>query len=370
MARSRERMRTVFGTALRQLRQAERLSLDDVQRATAAHGVTVSRSHLSRVETGSADLNLPRFLVLLRALGAPAGTTVESFDGLLDVESSNHDPAAVRQIAEQRLHEGDAGGAARALRAALAEHPDWASPALVALWVGAEVRCARFAAADAVLQRFGTATADRPVERLARSRALLRLAHGDLLWARFWAIAAHHAAPGPLSTLTLAASDAAAGQIDRALDQVASPAVQSWDVRPRLLAGLIAGRCCLGRGQWRAAAQISASCRALACDDPWLVAELLLLESGVLAASNRPSAAALQLEAARQAARKLASPGFLAHTHWLAVDQLKRAGDLGGSHQAQRSARSLMRRLGTDVSRLPALPLFGLAMLSLEEEAG
>ncbi len=53
------------------MRVRRRLSLDDVEQLTRETGVRVTRSHLSRVETGCADIAVPRLLCLLRVDNDP-----------------------------------------------------------------------------------------------------------------------------------------------------------------------------------------------------------------------------------------------------------------------------------------------------------
>jgi len=84
MARRTDDLRLAVGAALRRLRNQGHFSLDDIQRGTSEHGVRVTRSHLSRVETGQAELSLPRYLALVRVLGEPAGEVTESLAALVD----------------------------------------------------------------------------------------------------------------------------------------------------------------------------------------------------------------------------------------------------------------------------------------------
>ncbi|HNX20504.1 MAG TPA: hypothetical protein PKG80_09580, partial [Acidobacteriota bacterium] len=84
MTASRIELRRAVGRALQQVRREGRLSLDDVEQASDAEGMRITRSHLSRVENGQADLALPRFLCLMRAVGEPPGAVVDGLAALFD----------------------------------------------------------------------------------------------------------------------------------------------------------------------------------------------------------------------------------------------------------------------------------------------
>ncbi|MDQ7088451.1 MAG: helix-turn-helix transcriptional regulator [Acidobacteriota bacterium] len=143
-------LRSTLGRALRHIRLEGRLSLDDVERATRGEGVRVTRSHLSRVETGQADITLSRYLSLLRALGEGVGETTARLAALLDEDLLEGAGGRVRW--RQALAAGDLLGATRVLRALHARsQPALDRPSLRS-WGRAEAALGRWNAACHVLR--------------------------------------------------------------------------------------------------------------------------------------------------------------------------------------------------------------------------
>jgi transcriptional regulator with XRE-family HTH domain len=71
-----------FGNYLRILREGRRLTLDDVERLTLDDPEPVSRSLLSRLETGKTKLTTRKLLSLARVYGLRLGSLAERFEGV------------------------------------------------------------------------------------------------------------------------------------------------------------------------------------------------------------------------------------------------------------------------------------------------
>ncbi len=143
-------LRSTLGRALREIRLAGRLSLDDVERATTSHGPRVTRSHLSRVETGQADITLSRYLSLLRALGEGAGRTTAHLAALLDEDLLEGAEGSARW--RRALASGDLLLATRVLRALHARNQPPLDRATLRTWGEAEAGLGRWHAAAHVLR--------------------------------------------------------------------------------------------------------------------------------------------------------------------------------------------------------------------------
>ncbi len=75
-----------FGSYLRALREARRLSLEEVERLTRHEEEPISRSHLSRLENGKARFSTLKLISLSHLYGARIGTIVERLE--LDLEQA------------------------------------------------------------------------------------------------------------------------------------------------------------------------------------------------------------------------------------------------------------------------------------------
>ena len=155
-----------MGSALRELRLRQQLSLDDVEALTRDGGLRVTRSHLSRVETGSADLALPRFLCLMRALGEPPENVASRLDSLLDGDDVPSEPPA--SLARPLLQRGDPAAAARILRPSSGVNGTDDSRESARLLARCEVRLGRWRSSARALRRL-FAHDDRSEPPLART---------------------------------------------------------------------------------------------------------------------------------------------------------------------------------------------------------
>lgn len=69
-----------FGRYLRRVREGRRLSLDAVEEMSADYPERLTKSHLSRIETGQALPTFPRLFALSRIYGVPVTTLAERFE--------------------------------------------------------------------------------------------------------------------------------------------------------------------------------------------------------------------------------------------------------------------------------------------------
>ena len=72
-----------FGQYLRRIRQERKLSLDAVEELSVGYPGRVTKSHLSRIETGQAVPTFPRMFALSEIYGVPISSMAERFE--LDV---------------------------------------------------------------------------------------------------------------------------------------------------------------------------------------------------------------------------------------------------------------------------------------------
>ena len=83
-----------FGRYLRTAREDRRLSLDAVEELTVGYPDRVTKSHLSRIETGSAVPSFGKMFALSRVYGIPISALAERFELDLLRELSQDDPPA------------------------------------------------------------------------------------------------------------------------------------------------------------------------------------------------------------------------------------------------------------------------------------
>ncbi len=163
---------TGFGRYLRKIREDRKLSLDAVEERSFGFPGKVTKSHLSRIETGQAVPTFPRMFTLSRIYGVPIAQLAERFD--LDLRAGLTDPADA--AAPDRTDPADARGADA--RDADAEGAEGAGALeRVHTWIRSGRYAEALQGADAALARMDPA-AGGPVTvalRLARIDALLHL---------------------------------------------------------------------------------------------------------------------------------------------------------------------------------------------------
>lgn len=361
MAASRESLRIAFGQALRRLRQEGSFSLDDVQHATASQGLAITRSHLSRVETGNADLNLPRFLVLLRALGASPSAVTEGLCGLLDGQQLLSDPSV--DTAWSALRDGDAARAAEVWRRGAHAIPT-DDLATLGAWAHCETRLGRWHRADDVLQRI-TAPSDETAIHLAVRRCAMLLAGGHPTWAGLMARASGESPAGrsALATCALAAGDA-----DRTLNIVGGTDTAEWPLTWRRLAALLTAAAFRLRGQRRAALQwLVAALEGGSLD--WVHAEALLLQASLCADRAAARTALAAIDSARSIARGLAAPALLARCHDAAAALSRQYGEAREARDAERAAQAVRRRAQAEAPFESSWPLLALHAAAGDDSA-
>jgi tetratricopeptide (TPR) repeat protein len=335
MKPARKDLRAAFGLALRQLRQSGSFSLDDVQHATAGLGVAVSRSHLSRVETGQADLSLPRYLALMRALGSAPGSMVDRLDGLLD--GRQLDAAEAKRAADEALQKGDLMAACSFFR--MSASAIKSDEAALLQWADCEFRQGRWRRADAVLQRIDAA-GSLSIESLAVQRTAALLAAGQSFWAGVMVRAAGRSDLGDAAALCceLAVSN---------FDQILSALPRACPTSQGALRSLIwlVGACAYRRKrQFRAAAQALTTALECAPQDRCVRAEGMLTEAAIAVERGQPRAALPALDSARALAREMQRPELLARCHERAAWVLRVLGEERESREAQRAAHAVRRR--------------------------
>lgn len=351
-----EPLRRSFGDVLRRARERWQLSLDDVERTSAALGIRITRSHLSRVENGQSDLALPRFLALMRAVGEPPGALVDALDALMD-QQPRVSPATALERGATALRNADPAAAARWLRQA--GRPGAALPlAALDLWAAAEAALGRWQAARRVLQQALSGPAGADDDRLMRLAVTL-LAAGQPEIARPLARGIAERAPAGAALLE-GACDLA--RLEQAARSAAEPVPLCATTLPAPLAGLQlvlgsdAYRC---RGQLRAAAHAAERAVETAADAIGEVEARLALARAE-AAARRPAAGLRTLERARTVARETGLPDLLGRCHAHAEQLHRLEGDLGAARQAAAAARAIARHNASDREVPIALPLHGL----------
>lgn len=358
MTRHSPELRQALGRALRALREQGQLSLDDVERSTREAGVRVTRSHLSRVENGQADLALPRFLGLMRAMGEPPAAIIERLDALLS------DP---RGTVESRLHAasraakaGDPVRAAREWRAAFSMPGTSFDAATWREWIFAEASSGHWRAAARIAHHaLGEAHAPDP-------RALLRAA-AALAGARLHVPAAAFArASVPHFSREARLVEAVALLAGDRLDEAAT-AIDSETAHPRDEANGIAlsikAEILLALGQANSAHRTALrACEFVRTPAARVEAKVTLART--LTAIRRPAAGLRALGEASVEARGQALLDIVARCH-LEAERLRRLdADAEGARTAARAHRALVRRLGAEPEEPAAGPIHALLRIS------
>jgi transcriptional regulator with XRE-family HTH domain len=350
MARRTDDLRRAVGAALRRLRNQGHFSLDDIQRGTSEQGVRVTRSHLSRVETGQAELSLPRYLALVRVLGEPAGEVTESLaalvDGARDPGGPDTDPVGLA------MRIADPARAASLFRGAAARGMEELGNEALARWADVEAALGRWTACERALSiALGPAAPGEP-------RRLLRLAVAHLGAGRpGLAFALGRGSRGD-SVAGLALEAAALLEAGRAAD--AARALESGgETGAGGLCLLLLGEARRRGGQPRAALHALHAALGRGTDELHR-AEVRIAEARVLADLHRTGPGLRAAHEARTLARRLGRPELLARTHAEAARLHRLAGEADESRAALRAARVLLGRLGADRRAPQALPLQAL----------
>lgn len=361
MAATHSEVRRAMGQALRRLREGWELSLDDIDEASRTHGLRVTRSHLSRVENGEADLALPRFLTLMRAIGEPPGAIAEALDAFLDAREAGGEDDPARRNAEPGaagialLEGGDPASAASAFRrdARLAEPHRPLPDRALECWAGAEAALGRWQAAAEVLRTLVA----RPGRR--EDRTVLRLAVASL-GAGQAAIGVPLAASARDGAPLVARLVEALGAPDPREPLVATLAFQG-EASPELraLADIARSALCRATGQVRPAVRF-AQAAVEATREGVLAAEARLALARAQGDARRPTAGLAALDRGRPLARQARIPDLLACCHLEAERLWRLAGNPEAARQALRAGRALRRRTTADPDAPRHWPLHAL----------
>ncbi len=345
MAPANAKLREAVGRALRGLRLREGLSLDEVDLGSRRAGVRVTRSHLSRVENGQAELSLSRFLALAEVLGTSPEDALRpvcrallaSRDGCPEPPRPEPGLSPHHEVRRWRLLAGVAPGTlTRADRLA---------------WADAETRVGRWdGAARVLLEVLDGAPDDGDLLALL---AIARAAAGRGAIARAL-VAGLPARTAPLVGAVVAVTRGrpVAGIL------LSTPAA---DPGGEALRGILLAGHHLGRGRPGAAVRAASAARdaARSTGSPVLRAEAdRLLGRARSEAGDGPGAARAFRSAAREA-RRAAEPGLLLAVHRETALAARRTGDGSAAAAAEASARALVRRQGLPPGPVPPGPLRG-----------
>lgn len=363
-------LRQRIGRVLREMRDQGGATLDEVDRITGQSGVRVTRSHLSRVENGEAELSVSRFLSLMGAFGRPVGAAAEELHGVQSGPAAAEPPEALARRANAHLRDGDPAAACRALRAALGTRTAEADPGLVWLWARAEVRLGRFGAAfGATILRLAGAA---PPPGLLTAAAVTGLASGRPGVSR--ALAGLVAEPEPATAALLQAAGAlAVGDVRSAVNHLeamagsreADPGSEWATAAARLLRAEAYRR---GR-HLRSAQRLLGEAVEAPKGDPLAAVEWLRLRARIELDRGRRSQASMLTDQALAKARRLGIPDLLRRVQLERADLLAACGRRKDAAAARRAADGLARRNGSDgdvqAAELPLHLLLELVPVSL-----
>lgn len=353
MSQRQQALRKSLGRSLRRLRLEGELSLDDVERSTTGTGVRVTRSHLSRVETGQADIALSRFLSLMRALGLPAAHAARQLAPLL--EDDGIGGAESQRTLDRALCDGRHDVAVRLLRAAHARNPQGLSRERLAAWGRAEAALGRWNAAG---RAFRLALSPRPTGNEAARLAVTHLGARLVGLAELLASGSKRTAA---ADLVLACCALARGEGRAAIHIVEEAAASpGWNPRIAAVADALKTEGFRRSRQPRAAGRMAH--RAMEQDQRrgCAVVELWRASARAMGEIRRPQAGLRWLRRARAEARRTRRPALLAACYHDEAALWRSAGELREAGTAERRAKVLLRRCIADGATDHTLPLAGL----------
>ncbi len=345
-------IRGEIGRVLRELRQREQLSLDDVEQLTRVRGVRVTRSHLSRVETGQADIALSRFLSLASALGRAPSDAAEQVASALDDESAGREP--LERAVLRAYRRGDAAQALSCLQAA--RHRSAPLPPRQECQLGElAARVGHWEEAAGAFLGALTPARDDAAIASAAACALAAQRRGLAL-----ALVAGLEDGPPRSLLVALLELAGGGEPERVQRELSN-----WANRRELAAGWRTLAALLSAEAYRRTRQrrtaITLLERALSeTSAPLLRAELERMLARLFGDLRRPAHGLKHLARARAAARQLGVPDLLIAVHLESKRLHEQNGDDAAAGSAGRAARALRLRYGADKGAPRHLPLHGL----------
>jgi transcriptional regulator with XRE-family HTH domain len=352
-----DELRRRLGRVLRRMRDQGGATLDEVDRITGAAGVRVTRSHLSRVENGEAELSVSRFLALMGAFGKPVGLAAEELLSTQSGSREDENPVELARRSAAWLDTGDPAAACHRLRAAFAGRGVAPADAgLLWLWSRAEARLGRWRAAfDATILRLA---GPRPHPGLLASAAAAALASGRTGLARALAELVAQAA-GEAGALLGAACALADGEPSAALarlDGAVAARPADWD---RLLRADAYRRTGHMRSAQRMLAPLSRAGVA-----PLVAVEALRARARVERDAGKAGQALALADQALPRARRLGIPDLVMRVQRERADLLDARGGRRDASAARRAAGAIARRAGADPSIVGSeLPLHGLLEL-------
>lgn len=170
-----------FGTYLRALREARRLTLDDVEKATLEEPEPVTRSLLSRLELGNANISAVKLVSLARIYRVRVGLLAERLELDQQLEQIRHEGASEWSTDDLLGRAAAAGRAGQVTRALLL----YEQAELRALGAGTEPLVRHRA-------RLGVSRALAAAGRLRAARSVVedmlaeRLPHEERAWAFYY----------------------------------------------------------------------------------------------------------------------------------------------------------------------------------------
>ncbi|GAB4375674.1 MAG: hypothetical protein Kow0062_14980 [Acidobacteriota bacterium] len=348
-------LRETVGRAIRTLREEMHLSLDDIERVTDQIGVRVTRSHLSRVENGQADLAVPRFLGLMHALGQPPMPVLETIDAA--IRHRGADPVDLDEQAADAFHEHAWDRAACAWRAAFATSrgrlPHGAS---LGAWVIAEASLGRWRQAMRVA-RLAVSRMAHADERVLLRAAATALGGGETGTAHAFARAAPDG--GPWARLIELAALVAWKRPIEAAARLAREETSLPEGPARTAAMVLAAEAFRESGRHGAALRLAERATGRA-EHEILRIEAQLAWARALVAVRRPGAGLRQVHRALRAARALRLADLVACAHELAEELHRLDRAPSRARDAGRARRALMRRHGADRCEPRLLPVHSL----------
>jgi transcriptional regulator with XRE-family HTH domain len=357
-------LRQRVGAALRSVRTKSCLSLDDVEKATGSIGARVTRSHLSRVENGLADIALPRFISLMRALGEAPALVLENLEPVVEAGQM---PAGELLVAARRARRaGDLAAAASLWRRVSAIDRLLLDASELDTWAVTEMSLGRFRPAAAVAEHRLDAL-QRSTPRPLVLAATTLVGAGRLASAQAYARAARAAGLDDAAIVECAAL-LAWGRAAEAAEACAERRVAGRDAPSEDAARVMAGAAYLACDRARAALRsVEPSTRPGVTT--LLRAEALLVAAQAHGRLDRARAGAREAERAIVLARDAAVPELVARAHDVSADLHERIGARTRLREARRAARVLRRRIGADAEAAPLVPIQGLLLLGIEPSA-
>lgn len=344
MSHKQEHLRVAVGRALRELRRQGCLSLDDVERSTRDAGIRVTRSHLSRVETGQVDIGVPRFISLVRVLGEPPRDAIETLETV--ISSMNEIAPRSRDSLHSLISKKEWQAAARLLRRSLQRSAPGDRRDDQMLLARCEVALGRWRAAERIHRGLF-----RDLDEKHLCEALCSAVTSSAIGVHGMALAFLGAAKrfDPLRTTLLRASCLIRLQRFEEAENLLMPERNSPSTRGdlRALWMLLSSEIERLSGRARDAARSGAAAIDHA-DNPVIRIEAEVMLARAEQTPKRALAALKMLGKSLRRARELGIPDLLARVHDARAVAFRALAAHGDAAKARRSARNIRRRAEAD----------------------